>query len=271
MHIEETFQRFLHSLRHHRGRAAGPHPPLRPDEHAAVHEIFQLSTITSLLEGVYDGEVTYGQLRAHGDFGLGTFNALDGEMIGFDGQFYQVRADGLAREVSDDQKTPFATVLFFRPSIQQDVDQGLDLAQLKEYLDGIVGSPNLFFAVRIDASFEHVTTRSVPRQEKPYRHLAEVARDQPTFELTNVRGTLVGFRFPDYAQGVNVPGYHLHFLTDDRRAGGHVLDLKLSRGRVAIDPTSQFHLTLPDDVEFLRADLSGDHQDDLHASEEAAT
>jgi acetolactate decarboxylase len=158
-------------------------------------------------------------------------------------------------------------VLFFRPTIRQDVEGELDFARLKEYLDGVVDSANLFFAVRIDGSFRHVTARSVPCQEKPYRPLAEVAQDQPVFELSDVRGTLAGFRFPDYAQGMNVPGYHLHFLTEDRSAGGHVLDLRLSRGWLAIDATSDFHLALPDDAAFLRADLSGDHREDLHTSE----
>jgi acetolactate decarboxylase len=268
MSVEANFQRFLHSLRRHRGSSVGRHPPIQPDEHADVHSIFQLSTITALLEGVYDGDHTYGELRAHGDFGLGTFNALDGEMIAFDGEFYQIRSDGVARPVRDDQKTPFATVLFFRPTIHQEVEEAMDFAQLKEYLDRVVGSPNLFFAVRIDGSFAHVTTRSVPRQEKPYPHLAEVAHDQPTFELVDVEGTVVGFRFPDYAQGMNFPGYHVHFITKDRAAGGHVLDLHLRRGRVAIDPTSDFHLALPDDKAFMQADLSGDHRDELHASEE---
>ena len=90
-------------------RSAGP-----PDA-AALHEVFQNSTINALLEGVYDGSMTYGELRRHGDFGLGTFNALDGEMVAFDGEFYQIKSDGIAYPVADEQRTPFATVLFFQP------------------------------------------------------------------------------------------------------------------------------------------------------------
>ena len=103
------------ALRSHRHRQATADPP-----HAkALHEIFQNSTINALLEGVYDGSLTYGELRTHGDFGLGTFNALDGEMIAFDGNFYQVKSDGVAYPVADDQKTPFATVVFFRPTLRR--------------------------------------------------------------------------------------------------------------------------------------------------------
>ena len=83
MQLEQKFIQALHALRHHR-----LHAPQRP-----IHEVYQSSTINALLEGVYDGDMTYGQLRRHGDFGIGTFNALDGEMIGFDGRFWQITGD----------------------------------------------------------------------------------------------------------------------------------------------------------------------------------
>ena len=129
--------------------------------------------------------------------------------------------------------------------------------------DSLMDGPNLFYAIRLDGDFSSVKTRSVPRQVKPYPHLEEVARSQPVFQLKNVRGTLAGFRFPDYTRGLNVPGFHLHFLTEDKRAGGHVLDLELERGELAIDSTSQFHMELPTDPAFLHADLSDDHSAEL--------
>lgn len=110
-------------------------------------------------------------------------------------------------------------------------------------------------------------TRSVPPQQKPYPPLAEVAKTQPVFHLENVRGTLAGFRFPDFARGLNVPGFHLHFLTEDRRAGGHVLDLVLERGELAIDASAQFHLELPTSAAFLQAHLAGEHGDELDRAE----
>jgi len=78
-------------------------------------ELYQTSLISALIAGLYEGEMTYGEIRKHGDFGLGAFNDLDGEMVGFDGTFYQLRSDGSARPVAVDQKTRFAVVTFFQP------------------------------------------------------------------------------------------------------------------------------------------------------------
>jgi acetolactate decarboxylase len=255
--------RALDALRSHRRRSAMPDPP----DADTLHEIFQNSTINALLEGVYDGSMTYAELRRHGDFGLGTFNALDGEMIAFDGGFHQVKADGVAYPVADGQRTPFATVLFFRPTLRRPLSGPLDYEHFQTLVDGLMEGPNLFYAVRVDGHFASVTTRSVPRQEKPYPPLAEVARTQPVFHLEDVRGTLAGFRFPDFARGLNVPGFHLHFLTEDRRAGGHVLDLELVRGELSIDASARFHLELPTDPAFLQADLGHDPGDALDRAE----
>jgi acetolactate decarboxylase len=257
MHIEKKFIQALHHFRHHRDHA--PHQP--------VHEVYQSSTINAVLEGVYDGTMTYGQLRRHGDFGIGTFNALDGEMIGFDGQFWQITGDGHVHAVPDYYQTPFATVLFFNPRIQQTLDGPLDYPELWALLDHAVESTNLFSAIRIDGSFHYVRTRSVPRQSKPYPPLIDVTQDQPVFDLNNVSGTLIGFRFPEFAKGMNVPGYHLHFLSDDRQTGGHVLALELQRARLAIDDTSNFHIELPTDASFLSAELGGNHSEEIEKTE----
>lgn len=257
MNIEAGFVRALQVLRRHH------HAP-----HRHPHEIFQLSTINALLEGVYDGDLSYGQLKTHGDFGIGTFNALDGEMIAFDGRFWQIRGDGRARPVPDDSLTPFATVLFFEPKIEQEIRGPLEFDALKSLIDARVGSSNLFCAVRVDGIFNSVRTRSVPRQTKPYPPLVEVTKKQPEFEFEDIEGTIVGFCFPDFASGMNVPGYHLHFLTHNEQGGGHLLEMELDRGRLSIDEGSDFHIELPTDPDFLHSDLAGDRLADVRKAEE---
>jgi acetolactate decarboxylase len=264
--VEAGFVHFLSALRHHRG-AGGRQAVPTPTEHAGAHEVFQVATVNALLEGVYDGELTYGELRRHGDFGLGTFNALDGEMAACDGAFYQVKADGRVYPVQDAQRTPFAVVQWFEPDLELRLDGADDMAALQRTFDGVLGSHNVFCALRVDGRFAHVRTRSVPAQARPYRPLVEVTRDQPEFELTDVEGTLIGFRFPDYAAGLNVPGYHLHFLTADRAAGGHVLELRLVGGLAHADCTSGFHLELPHGGDFLAADLAADRRAELDQAE----
>ena len=198
----------------------------------------QISMIDALLNGLYDGVVTFGTLKQYGDFGIGTFAGLDGEMVGFDGNFYQINADGIAYPVSDSMETPFASVTFFDTDRKEQLSKEMDYQQLEQFLDGILPTSNIFYAIRIEGTFSYIKTRSVPRQEKPYPPLAEVTKDQPMFVFNDVEGTIVGFRCPVYAGGLNVPGYHLHFLTKNRDGGGHVLEVKVQEANAFVDYTS---------------------------------
>ncbi len=229
--------------------------------------LYQTSTLGALLAGVYDGEVTVAELTAHGDFGLGTFNALDGEMIVLEGRTWQIKADGKAYPAGESMKTPFAAVTFFRAGQAAALAGADSLAELCESIDALLPSRDLPYAVRVDGRFRQVKVRSVPRQTRPYRGLAEVVKDQATFELRDVRGVLAGFRLPGYVEGVNVPGYHFHFLTADRSAGGHVLDCRLEAGKVRIDRKSALHVSLPAGGELPKAEITGRERRELQRVE----
>ncbi len=230
----------------------------RQDLHAETepHVVFQTSTIEALLEGAYEGDVSFAELRRHGDLGLGTFDALDGEMIALDGDFYRATIDGDTRPVPAEERTPFAVMTFFTPTAEVAIDAPLDQAGLLEALEGSRDGDAASHAVRVDGRFDLVRARSIGRQAKPYRPLVEVVQDQHVFDFTDVEGTLVGFRFPDYAQGIEVPGHHLHFITADRNHGGHVLDCRVRRGTALIDGSSELHLELPPGVDMLDPEAS---------------
>lgn len=228
----------------------------------------QVSTIDALLEGVYDGVTSFETLRAHGDFGIGTFAALDGEMLAFDGRFFQVTADGVARQVSDDAQTPFAAVTFFDRDLEYTLPEGLDLPGVQSFLDSRFDTLNTFYGIRIDGTFATMVTRSVPAQQKPYPPLTEVTAKQNVFDFEDVSGTVVGFRCPTFVSGVNVPGYHLHFLTEDGKAGGHVLALTVSKADASVDVTRDFLMLLPDpDSDFYDIDLTPDNEEALDQAE----
>ena len=93
------------------------------------------------------------------------------------------------------------------------------------------------------------------RQEKPYRPLVEVTRGEPVLELTDVDGVVAGFRTPLYQQGIGVPGGHVHFIDDDRRRGGHVLDFELAAGTLELCLGTDLHLALPLSDAFAHAHL----------------
>ncbi len=216
--------------------------------------LFQTSMYSLLDKGVQEGEITVKDLKRHGDFGLGTFNGIDGEMIGLDGDFYQIKVNGVAYPAQDSMKTPFAAVTFFEPDKRASLEKAADFEQLKRTLDKLVPTKNIFYAVRIEGPFKYIKARSVPRQERPYPPLSEIFRSQRIFEFHHVQGTLVGFRCPSYVKGINVPGYHFHFITEDRKAGGHLLECQLENTLVEIDYLPAFHLALPEGGDFFTLD-----------------
>ncbi|HZQ10812.1 MAG TPA: acetolactate decarboxylase [Anaerolineae bacterium] len=218
--------------------------------------LYQVSTLGALQQGLYQGGMTYGQLEQHGDFGVGTFDALDGEMVATDGKFYQVTSDGVAHRVQDSATAPFAAITFFDADKTITLDQSVDFQGLGDFLDKQLPTKNIFYAIKTVGTFEYIKTRSVPRQKEPYPPLAEVVKTQPTFEFNNVQGTLVGLRSPDYVAGLNQPGYHFHFITADEKSGGHVLEMKLHGVTIALDETRNWETVLPNVPAFNSATFS---------------
>jgi acetolactate decarboxylase len=228
--------------------------------------LFQVSTAGALVEGLYRGEVTIGALRQHGDFGLGTFDGLDGEMVALNGHFYQVRGDGTVGEVGDEARTPYAMITRSPTEAAVELSPCTNLAALHAQLDRLRDSQNVFYAVCIDGEFDAVTTRSVKRTREGVP-LVAAAEQQREFHLRNVRGTLVGFWSPGYLQTILVAGYHLHFLSEDRSSGGHLLDCAGQDLRARVRREADFRISLPESPEFLRADLTRDPARDLDRAE----
>lgn len=229
--------------------------------------LVQVATIDALLAGLYDGVATIGSLKSQGDLGIGTFDALDGEMVLLDGQVYRVSADGTAAIVPDQETTPFASLTMFDADQTIAVPPGTDYAGLRALVDKAVPSPNLFYAFRLEGRFTSLSTRSVPRQSKPYKQLVEVVKNQPVFEFQNLDGTLVGFYCPAFVTGINVPGYHLHFLNSDHSAGGHLLGFKIDHATLQIDTLNRFILELPENEGFASVDLQQNRKAELEKVE----
>ena len=223
------------------------------------HVLFQASTIGALLEGAYDGDLSFAELAEHGDLGLGTLNGLDGEMIGLDGSFYRADVDGGVSEIGGPERTPFAVVTRFEPTIDAGIEGPLDHEGLLARLDELIPAAAASCAIRLDGRFAMVRARSVPRQSPPYRPLTEVVAEQHVFELTDVEGTMLGFRFPDYVEGIEVSGYHLHFIGEDRSRGGHVLGSHFDGTlRALLDPSGDLHVELPPGVELASPEVAAE-------------
>jgi acetolactate decarboxylase len=212
----------------------------------------------ALLNGVYDGDCSVEHLLTRGDFGVGTFNALDGEMLLVDGTCYRLSSDGSVGPTQQTVQSPFAVVTRFEAHVTQDIAEPLTLAEVRDLLVSLTPSDNYLYAFRIRGDFEFVRTRTVARQSPPYRRLVEVTKGEPVQVFSNVSGDIVGFRTPVFQQGIGIAGDHAHFIDEARSQGGHVLDLALTRGTIEVCIGTDLHLELPRTVAFERADLDDD-------------
>ena len=180
------------------------HRELGP-EHAA-HELFQTSTVTALVGGAFEGDVTLAELLEHGDLGLGTLNGLDGELIVLDGEVWKASVDASLTRPELAARTPYAVVVPFSPGEPVALAGPFADADLEARLSHRVDGARRPTAIRIDGRFESVTVRSVPKQTPPYATLAEAIAQQQVTELANVSGSLAGFRFPDALDGIEMVG-----------------------------------------------------------------
>ena len=224
------------------------------------HSMFQVSTSGALVEGLYQGALTVGDLRRHGDTGLGTFEELDGEMILVDGHCYQARGDGTVTEVTDDVLTPFATVVAFAVDESHVMADVISFDDLTSRLDGLRDSDNEFIAWRITGFLDALRTRTACRHASG-TPLAEAVVDQAVFERADLPATIVGFWSPGFSQAIAIPGYHLHAISDDRAHAGHVFDLRAQRLTVDVHRVSDLHVALPETEAFLQANLVAGHAD----------
>lgn len=230
------------------------------------HTVYQVSTAGALAEGVFGGVMTLATLEEHGDFGLGTFDGLDGELILIDGRCYRATYGGEINEVDPTRKVPYAVVTRFSADTTMRFDGVATLADLEIELDRTRSSDNMFLAIRGAGVFDTLAMRTACRAA-PSEGLLQATRHQSEFAMSDLTGTIVGFWTPGYADQVAIAGYHFHFISDDRTVGGHVLDLASARLEVGVQTETSIVIATPNTAEFKSADLTGDHREAIAESE----
>lgn len=223
---------------------------------AKSNQLYQVSNIGILAQGVFSGTTTYGEVKKNGNFGLGTFNGLDGEMVAIDGKFYQFLGDGQVNKVADSQLTPFAEVTYFKPEITFELSNLNNYQDLQKELLSHIPNKNLPYAIRIDGDFSDFTFRTISKFSPPYPTLDIAAKKQVLHEVTDVSGSLVGFYFPSYWGNTGgVVGFHLHFISNDRKTGGHVFEVAINNAKVSLAAMSNIEITLPNTNKVANVDL----------------
>jgi len=228
--------------------------------------IYLCAPVNALVEGIYEEKIPFTEIKKHGDFGLGTFDHLDGEMVMLDGHIYQINWDGFVHEVNEQALTPFAAVTFFNPVKEAASAAEMNYDEFLSWLQGFMPSTNIFYALRIEGIFMSIKARSVPRQEN-YRPLAEVANEQHVFDYNDVEGTLAGFYTPEFMSSLSVPGFHLHLLSRDKKKGGHLLSCRPRQVHLSLQFINTLELALPMSWDYLHLDFHRDTGKDLEIME----
>ena len=231
----------------------------------------QIALLQSLAQGYFGGTVTVKDLRAMGDIGIGTFEGLNGEMIVLDGTVYQALGDGRVIVSPDKTIIPYATVTFFDNDIAVGLKNIKNKADFESALNAAVKKhgANSFYMVKLPAEFSSILFRSEYGSQEPYPTLVEALKGKQTeFTEKNIKGTLVGLYCPSYMGELNSVGWHFHFISDDKKKGGHILELSIKEATAYLDKTDKFTMVLHDDKKFHDINLSKDMKEDIRSAEQ---
>lgn len=216
--------------------------------------IFHYSVLKALDNGVLEGNMKVGELKEHGDMGMGTFNKMNGEMIILDHIVYRISADGKVVQPDDETMIPYSIITFYHQDDTLFMKGEINYQSLKAFVDRRIPSRNFFYAFRINGDFDYVRCGGAATQEKPYnKSLVQILADRPVYERKDVRGTLVGFWCPEYVGDINTAGFHLHFLSDDHTIGGHLMEFSARSLYIGYDTKAAYKILLPDTEDFSKA------------------
>ena len=228
----------------------------------------QISLFSVLLGGHYGGIVSVGEVKKFGNLAIASMDRLDGEVQMIDGVVYQACADGQVRLPGDEETIPFGTIAEFRPEHELSLNEISSYELFEARMKELCPRDDTPLAVRFTGMFRHMKVRSVRRQEHDGVGLAEAAKAEAVFEWDDIAGDLVGFRLPGYVNGINAPGWHLHFMDAERRRGGHVLNFSIDEGKLSFCHANDLQIRLPDSPDvFAGLDLNRDWSGELKAAE----
>lgn len=217
---------------------------LHGDETNSSSVLYQAGSFAIFEKGEYSEVFSIDEMNHLGNFGVGGFEDMDGELLQLDGTVYQITKDGLVNTPPGDTGVCFGNTLNFTPESSYTIQETSTLEELYAVIKESLPDPEQIYAVRVDGPFTNLSFKSIPIQEKPYPPLSAVIDNQSIFHLENATGTIAGFWFPNWMDGVNYAGFHLHFITDERDAGGHILTAESGVNTLSIQQVSQLNLYL---------------------------
>ena len=235
-------------------------------------KFYQVSTLQALALGFSKSVITVEELLKNGDTGLGTFEDVDGEMIVLDGKCYRAKNNGDIVMAENERGVPFAAVCNFQSNRIEEFGKVDTIENLKEWLTVCIEEDfglNSMYAVRIDGDFSKVDARSESGTVAHHLTLKDaLSVTQKAFIFENVKGSLVCVYYPDYMDGINAAGWHLHFISEDKKHGGHVFDVSINQGKAAFCRITSLEIRIPDSPAFDTYALKGASQDEIKSVEQ---
>ena len=232
--------------------------------------VYQVALLQSLTLGYFDGSISVKDLKTHGDTGIGTFEGLNGEMIVLDGVVYQADENCKINVMGDKVLVPFSNVTFFEKDFSVKLRNVADKDALEKILNKLVDKQgqNYFYMVKIPAEFNSILIRSERGTKEPYPTLVEALKTQKEITPKNISGTIVGLYCPQFMSSLNSVGWHFHFISADKKIGGHVLDLNIKSGEAQFDLTENFEMKLPHKKNFNGLNFNQDLKEDIRKAEQ---
>jgi len=207
-----------------------------------MNKLNQYATFSGLKAGNYDGLFKLDEVIKGNNFGIGTFEDLDGEMVGFDNHFYRMRSDGTVIPVKSKDLSPFASLMKFHSPIVLSLKPNSDMKALLKVLKDEI-NPNRIYALKITGVFSEISTRISPKQSKPYVKLATVLEKESVKQVREgEEGTIAGFFAPALYATILNEGFHLHFLNKEKNYGGHVVDFMAEEVKLEVVEIDEMEL-----------------------------
>ena len=230
-------------------------------------KIFQISTLQALALGYSRAVVPVSELLKHGDIGLGTFEDVNGEMIVADGECWRATEDGTVWRAEPDMGVPFASVAKAGYSVDFEIEGIKDIGKLKELLTLKIEEDfglNSIHIARIDGYFHTIHARAGAPYRSQHITLKDIlSKTQKDFCFESLYGTLVCVYYPDYMDGINASGWHMHFVSQDRSLGGHVFEVSMRSGECQVQKMDRIEIQLPKEPAFDTYSLKEASKDEI--------
>lgn len=211
------------------------HNKSKSREISKADQVWHYSVIEAMRRGIYEGTYAVKDLKAHGDFGLGTFNHLNGELIALDGIIYRIAPSGKVEVAGDSLKSPFTALSFFNTDQTKTIRFSGTFEELQDSIGRMLPSLNIAYAIKVDTEWENITVGGAnPISGTDTTALATLMKTRPQYDAKGITGTMVGFFTPALMSNIDLSPFHFHFISSDKKLAGHLMSGTIKNAEIVV-------------------------------------